>query len=128
MITRYKTLPGALTTLFPELDSNSVRTPNPSTHHRLNNSWTDIHLGKYWNDAVNRKRYFDSIAKRGKFNPLSAENWYSIPLKTYVQHKVDHIYKSIAMLLTIAGIQINTRLLQWINCGGAEAMLPQHRH
>eukprot|EP00026_Physarum_polycephalum_P003709 Phypoly_transcript_03723.p1 GENE.Phypoly_transcript_03723~~Phypoly_transcript_03723.p1 ORF type:complete len:701 (+),score=48.32 Phypoly_transcript_03723:95-2104(+) len=77
LINKYKTLPSALSRLFPELDSKAFR---------------DSHPRMYWSDSTNQKTYFDTIAQQRKFDPLIAESWYSVTLQTYAKYKG---YKSI---------------------------------
>lgn len=77
LMNKHKTLPAALSTLFPELDGASLRTCNPKNH---------------WNDSGNRRQYFEAIAKQAKFDPLNASAWYSVSLLSFVKQKG---YKSI---------------------------------
>lgn len=33
-------------------------------------------VGSYWNDANNRRRFFEKFAEKEGFDPLLASNWY----------------------------------------------------
>eukprot|EP00026_Physarum_polycephalum_P003327 Phypoly_transcript_03337.p1 GENE.Phypoly_transcript_03337~~Phypoly_transcript_03337.p1 ORF type:complete len:777 (+),score=98.56 Phypoly_transcript_03337:66-2333(+) len=41
----------------------------------------------YWRSSGNRKRFFDSYAKKRNFDPLNANNWYSVSQSTLVAEK-----------------------------------------
>jgi hypothetical protein len=49
----------------------------PSTPH----PFCCIYLlaGNYWDDPKRRRKFFIEFAKEKGFNPLVAENWYSVP-------------------------------------------------
>jgi hypothetical protein len=42
----------------------------------------------YWKELGNRKEFFDNLARENGFDPLVAENWYSITRKMIEQKKV----------------------------------------
>lgn len=44
--------------------------------------------GKYWNNAQNRRKFFDDFAAKRGFDALIAENWYPIQQKDIIAVKV----------------------------------------
>ena len=44
--------------------------------------------GKYWDKKEHRKLFFDDLARTKGFDPLVAENWYSIDKETVLAEKV----------------------------------------
>jgi hypothetical protein len=41
-----------------------------------------------WHEIRNRRKFFESYAKRKGFDPLNPENWYSFAKKKLLAHKV----------------------------------------
>jgi hypothetical protein len=41
-----------------------------------------------WNELRNRRKFFETYARRNDFNPLIPENWYSIDIERVVSEKV----------------------------------------
>lgn len=41
----------------------------------------------FWKEATNRRQFFDEYARDRKFDPLVAENWYSVLYEDLVEHK-----------------------------------------
>lgn len=44
--------------------------------------------GNHWQNAANRKQFFDFIAQQLRFDALVAENWYPLSIKDIMQFKV----------------------------------------
>jgi hypothetical protein len=42
----------------------------------------------YLADIRNRQHFFEEFAEKKGFNPLVAENWYSIPFREIAAHQV----------------------------------------
>eukprot|EP00026_Physarum_polycephalum_P001094 Phypoly_transcript_01095.p1 GENE.Phypoly_transcript_01095~~Phypoly_transcript_01095.p1 ORF type:complete len:1190 (+),score=164.67 Phypoly_transcript_01095:101-3670(+) len=63
----------ALMTIFPDLDLN------PSNFSTL--------PSKFWNSLKNRREFFDKFAALENFDPLVAENWYSVKREAIYSQK-----------------------------------------
>lgn len=48
-------------------------------------------MPSYWRIAINRKRFFDGIAKKKGYDPLIANNWYKINHDSIYAEKVQII-------------------------------------
>eukprot|EP00026_Physarum_polycephalum_P001288 Phypoly_transcript_01289.p1 GENE.Phypoly_transcript_01289~~Phypoly_transcript_01289.p1 ORF type:complete len:982 (+),score=115.84 Phypoly_transcript_01289:110-3055(+) len=68
----------------------------------------------HWDDPYNRKRFFDTFAKRKKFDPLIAKNWYKVNLNkirmikrstTILAYTGGSIVKALASLYPNIGLQ-----------------------
>lgn len=46
----------------------------------------------YWENAANRKSFFDQVAQKMQFDPLVPENWYSVTREIILQFEVTNIY------------------------------------
>ena len=42
----------------------------------------------FWQEKGNMRKFFDSIARSKKFNPLTADNWYKLTSRNVLQVKV----------------------------------------
>lgn len=47
-----------------------------------------LNLERYWQVVSNRRNFFITLAQAKGFDPLVAENWYSISEKTMLEFKV----------------------------------------
>jgi len=61
----------AIIDLYPEID---LKQENFS-HHADNN----------WKDPINRRAFFDTLAKSKKFDPLEAKKWSTVSYKDVIQ-------------------------------------------
>jgi hypothetical protein len=46
-----------------------------------------------WNKATTRREFFEAYAKENGFDPLIANNWYSIPKETIMAVKVCLLFR-----------------------------------
>lgn len=84
----------ALSDLFPEIGlqthyfANTPRTPPPpaiSPQNLMHN----YAPGNYW--ITNQVTFFNSVAQDMKFDPLIAENWYSVSMMDLINRKVQTV-------------------------------------
>ena len=47
-----------------------------------------LRLGHYWADLKNRRQFLMDVAKRERFDPKVASNWYKLTLNNFLSHKV----------------------------------------
>lgn len=83
----------ALTQLFPELEFDETKFVNlwsmPIYYYFVIVIKSLTHYSEnYYADAVNRKKIFDKFAKSRGFDPLVAENWYSITSEDILPFRV----------------------------------------
>jgi hypothetical protein len=45
-------------------------------------------IGNYWHSESNRKKFFDDFAKKKRFDPLVAANWYCVTREEIEAEKV----------------------------------------
>lgn len=84
----------ALISLYPELRLNEMKFPNvPRMWHISIIILIILISGGYWQERVNRRRFFDTFASSFDFNPLSREAWKQVLLSHITSHKVDIQYE-----------------------------------
>lgn len=71
-------------------------------------------LGGHWAVDANRRDFFNNFASEHRFDPLIAENWYSVPRSLFTHTKVTTkliIFEEIHRIY-IAGSTCNPQVLQ----------------
>ena len=50
-----------------------------------------VYSENYWKNAKNRRKFFERVAKRHSFDPLSAKNWYKA---NFIELRKQKVYPS----------------------------------
>jgi hypothetical protein len=65
-------------------------------------------LGNYYRDIGKRKVFFERFAKRNGFDPLIADNWYSVQISTICAQKVFVYFMLYLFYCDLLGTYIHT--------------------
>ena len=81
----------ALSQLYPKLDWDMASFSYLPSMFSADIIFLHIHYhisGSHWDSIVNRRHFFTNMAERMHFDPLVADNWYSIPMSVVKSFKV----------------------------------------